>query len=80
MVDINLVLNAVNLSLYIIERPLLRLLHLYHHFLNLFELLETISLHLFKLALFLNEHAESCVFVTKESVLNSSFCVTVLSN
>lgn len=45
MIFIHLFLHWINLSLYIIERPLLRLLHLNHHLLDLFKLLEAIRLH-----------------------------------
>ena len=45
MIFINLALDLVNLGLHITEGPLLRLLHLDHHLLDLFELLERISLH-----------------------------------
>jgi len=44
-------LDIINLRLHIIKRPLLWLLHLNHHSLDLFELLETVSLHLFELLL-----------------------------
>ena len=57
VININLILYAVNLCLNIIKWPLLRLLHLYHHLLYLFKLLEAVCLHLFKLPLLLNKHA-----------------------
>ena len=65
-----LIFNIVDLCLNIIERPLLAFLHLNHHFLNLFELLETIGLHFFKLFLFRYEHIKSCLIISKEGMLN----------
>lgn len=63
------ILNFSNLLLNIVKRPLLTLLHLYHHLLNLFELLKAVGLHLFKLLLFRNKHIKTGFFVPKESVL-----------
>jgi len=51
VVFINLLLNLIYLRLDISERPLLGLLHLDHHLLDLLELLERISLHRLKLFL-----------------------------
>ena len=70
MIYINFVLNIINLTLNVVEGPLLRLLHLNHHFLDLFELLETVGLHLLKLLLFLNKHAQASVFVTEEGMFD----------
>lgn len=64
------IFDIVNLCLNIGEWPLLTLLHLNHHFLNLFKLLETIGLHFFKLLLFRNQHVESSFFVAEESVFD----------
>lgn len=69
MVIVNFLLDRIDLSLDVTKGPLLRLLHLNHHFLNLFELLKAVGLHLFELLLFLNEHIEASFFiVTKECV------------
>jgi hypothetical protein len=49
-------LNFIDLALDVVETPLLRLLHLNHHLLNLFELLEAVSLHFLQLLLFCHQH------------------------
>ena len=51
VIIVNFLLNLVNLTLNIAKTPLLGLLHLHHHLLNLFELLETVSLHFLELFL-----------------------------
>lgn len=56
-------LDRVDFSLDLVEAPLLRFLHLDHHFLNLFELLETVCLHFFKLFLLVYKHLQANVFV-----------------
>jgi hypothetical protein len=58
LVLIHMSLNFINLSLNIIERPLLRFLHLDHHLLDLLELLEGVGLHLLKGLLLCDEHAQ----------------------
>jgi hypothetical protein len=74
------VLNLVNFLLDIVERPLLRLLHLYHHLLNLFELLEAVCLHLFKLLLLRHEHLKASVIIASEkSVFNFPWAFFTLS-
>ena len=71
VVVINLLLNLIYLRLDISERPLLGLLHLDHHLLDLLELLERISLHRLKLFLLWDKHVEtSLIVVTKESMLD----------
>ena len=66
-------LNWVNFSLNIIKGPLLGLLHLNHHLLDLLELLEAVGLHLFKLFLFVDEHLKTWVIMLpKESMLHYS--------
>lgn len=66
MIVINFLLYLVNLRLNITKRPLLALLHLNHHLLNLLKLLETICLHFFQLLLLLNQHVETCLLVSPE--------------
>lgn len=84
------IFDIINLSLNIAEGPLLTLLHLNHHFLNLFKLLETIWLHFFKLLLFRNKHIKPNFFISKESMLDhfivliflkldSCFCIFIPS-
>jgi hypothetical protein len=71
VVVINLLLNLIYLSLDISERPLLRLLHLDHHLLDLLELLEGVSLHRLKLLLLRDKHVEAGLVITpKESMLD----------
>jgi len=47
-VFVHLCLNFIDFRLNVVEGPLLRFLHLDHHFLDLFELLEGVGLHLLK--------------------------------
>jgi hypothetical protein len=63
VVLINFLLDLVDLSLDVTKRPLLGLLHLDHHLLNLLELLETVCLHLFQLFLLLNQHIQACFLI-----------------
>ena len=49
-------LDFINLTLNVVETPLLRLLHLNHHLLDLLELLEAIRLHFLQLLLLCDEH------------------------
>jgi hypothetical protein len=50
-IGVHFFLDFVDLPLNVVETPLLRFLHLNHHLLDLFELLETVRLHLLKLFL-----------------------------
>ena len=71
VIVVNFLLDLVYLALNVTKTPLLWLLHLDHHLLNLFELLEAICLHFFKLLLFLDKHVETCLFVVaKEGMLD----------
>ena len=60
---VHLCLYLVDLSLDVVEGPLLRLLHLDHHLLDLLELLEGVGLHLLERLLLGDKHTEF-VFVT----------------
>lgn len=71
---IHFVLNLIYLTLNVVEAPLLRLLHLNHHLLNLFELLEAICLHFFKLFLLCNKHSQT-ITLPKKCMLNNSSAV-----
>ena len=75
MVLVYLLLHCIDLSLDVVEGPLLRLLHLNHHFLDLLELLETVSLHLLKLLLLRHQHVQSSFLLAKEGVLYYSAVV-----
>lgn len=79
MMQINLLLNLVYLRLNVVETPLLTLLHLDHHLLDLFELLETVGLHLLELLLFLDQHLETFLVFAEEGVLGQlavlGFCL-----
>lgn len=77
MVLIYFLINWFNLRLNIIERPLLRLLHLDHHLLDLFELLKTICLHLFELFLLRNKHVQTSFFLCKKCMLNHFAIFTI---
>lgn len=72
MVLVYLLLHRIDLSLNVVEGPLLRLLHLNHHLLDLLELLETVSLHLLKLLLLRHQHVQSSFLLAKEGVLYCS--------
>ena len=75
VVRVQLLLHWLYLRLYVVEGPLLWLLHLNHHFLDLLELLETVSLHLLKLLLLRHQHVQSSFLLAKEGVLYCSAVV-----
>jgi len=71
MIVIYFVLDLRDLWFDISERPLLRFLHLDHHFLDLFKLLERVGLHWLKLLLLWNKHVQTCLLIlSKESMLD----------
>ena len=66
VVLINFLLDLVDLGLNVAETPLLGLLHLNHHLLDLFELLKAVCLHLLELLLLLDEHIQASLLVSSE--------------
>jgi len=71
MINIHLILNIIYFNLNIIEWPLLRLLHLNHHLLNLLKLLEIICLHFFNLFLLRYQHVQTILIFPKILMLYS---------
>lgn len=63
LVGVDSLLDFIDFLLYVVERPLLRLLHLNHHLLNLFELLKAVCLHLLKLLLFRDQHLQPSIII-----------------
>jgi len=78
-VGVNFSLYLINLSLNVIETPLLGFLHLNHHLFDLFELLEAVGGHLLELLLFGDKHVKArlitlpkeCMFNNFSSILGS---------
>jgi len=72
MLRLQLLLDIIHFVLYVVERPLLRFLHLYHHFLYLLKLLKVVCLHLFDLLLlrYKHFHAAALLVLAKECVLD----------